>query len=79
MKISRFFLQSTTSLFGTSSSSIVSKSTCIAMAPITSLDLSGTKGEFKRSDAKWRNWVKDTTTMDGTLPTLSLSANDCVL
>ena len=60
MRISRF-LQSTTSLFTTISKSASS------MTPVTSLDLSGTKGEFKRSDAKWRNWVKDTTTTDGTI------------
>jgi hypothetical protein len=35
--------------------------------PVTSLDLSGTKGEFERSDAKWRNWVEDaSSTTDGT-------------
>jgi hypothetical protein len=30
-------------------------------APVTSLDLVGAKGEFKRSVAAWRNWIKDGT------------------
>ena len=61
MRLSRL-LHSTTSLF----SSISKNASTDIMAPVTSLDLSGTKGEFKRSDAKWRNWVQDTTTLDGT-------------
>jgi hypothetical protein len=62
MRLSRL-VQSTTSLF-----SAVSKSNSMStatIAPVTSLELSGKKGEFQRSDAKWRNWIKDTTNMNG--------------
>jgi hypothetical protein len=37
-----------------------------ATTAVTSLDLSGKKGEFQRSTAKWRHWIRATTDADGT-------------
>jgi hypothetical protein len=37
-----------------------------ATTAVTSLDLSGKKGEFQRSTAKWRHVIRATTDADGT-------------
>lgn len=49
-------VRSVTTLYSTMSS----KGVETTAAPITSLELSGGKGEFQRSVAKWRNWIKST-------------------
>jgi hypothetical protein len=68
MRLSRFF-HPTTSLFTSMSSTTTSSNLPMAAAAttaVTSLDLSGKKGEFQRSTAKWRNWIHATTDADGT-------------
>jgi hypothetical protein len=67
MQLSRFF-HSTTSLFISMSSTTTSSNLPMAAAAttaVTSLDLSGKKGEFQRSTAKWRHWIRATSDADG--------------
>lgn len=57
LSLRRFWIASS-SFWTMSYNNTAAKTVSALVAPATSLDLAGSKGEFTRSDALWRNWIK---------------------